>query len=89
MYRKRKRTRTNASVDKEKIKEEIKQELKAEMQNSLLATLGEGYQVVLSPMSNRASRSPATLKRSCASTDNIGFINGTAELTEVHCDDRT
>jgi hypothetical protein len=41
MYRKRKRTRTNALVDKEKIKKEIKQELKAEMQNNLLAMLGE------------------------------------------------
>jgi hypothetical protein len=40
MYRKRKRTRTDASIDKEKIKEEIKQELKAEMQNDLLAMLG-------------------------------------------------
>jgi hypothetical protein len=45
--------------------------------------------MVLSPMSNRASPSPATLKSSCASTD-VGFIDGTAELaTEVCCDDRT
>jgi hypothetical protein len=41
-------------------------------------------------MSNRASPSPATLKRSCTSADNIGLIDGTAELaTEVRCDDRT
>jgi hypothetical protein len=32
MYRKRKRTKTDASVDMKKIKEQIKQELKAEMQ---------------------------------------------------------
>jgi hypothetical protein len=32
MYRKRKRTKTDASVDTEKIKEQIKQELVAEMQ---------------------------------------------------------
>jgi hypothetical protein len=31
MYRKRKRTKTNTSVDMEKIKEQIKQELVAEM----------------------------------------------------------
>jgi hypothetical protein len=46
--------------------------------------------MVLSPMSNRASPSPATLKSSCASADNVGLIDGTAELaTEVRCDDRT
>jgi hypothetical protein len=45
--------------------------------------------MVLSPMSNRASPSPATLKSSCASAD-VGSIDGTAELaTEVRCDDRT
>jgi hypothetical protein len=44
---------------------------------------------VLSPMSNRASPSPATLKSSYASAD-VGFIDGTAELaTEVRCDNRT
>jgi hypothetical protein len=32
MYTKRKRTKTNASVDTEKIKEQIKQELVAQMQ---------------------------------------------------------
>jgi translation elongation factor EF-1beta len=32
MYMKRKRTKTDASVDMEKIKEQIKQELMAEMQ---------------------------------------------------------
>jgi hypothetical protein len=46
-------------------------------------------EVVLSPMSNRASPSPATLKSSCASAD-VGLIDGTVELvTEVRCDDRT
>jgi hypothetical protein len=46
--------------------------------------------MVFSPMSNRASPSSATLKSSCASADNVGLINGTAELaTEVRCDDRT
>jgi hypothetical protein len=44
---------------------------------------------VLSPMSNRASPSPATLKSSYASAD-VGLIDGTAELaTEVRCDNRT
>jgi hypothetical protein len=38
MYRKRKRkrTKTDASVDMEKLKEQIKQELVVEMQNNLL-----------------------------------------------------
>jgi hypothetical protein len=46
--------------------------------------------MVLSPMSNRGSPSPATLKSSCASADNVGLIDNTAELaTEVRCDDRT
>jgi hypothetical protein len=46
--------------------------------------------MVLSPMSNHASPSPSTLKKSCASADNVGLIDGTAELaTEVRCDDRT
>jgi hypothetical protein len=45
--------------------------------------------MVLSPISNRASPSPATLKTSCAPAD-VGLINGTTELvTEVHFDDRT
>jgi hypothetical protein len=45
--------------------------------------------MVLSPMSNRTSPSPATLKSSCASA-NVGLIDGTVELaTEVRCDDRT
>jgi hypothetical protein len=44
---------------------------------------------VLSPISNRASPSPATLKSSCASAD-VGLIDGTVELaTKVHCYDRT
>jgi hypothetical protein len=46
--------------------------------------------VVLSPLSNRASPSPSTLKSSCASADNIGLIDGTAELTmELRYDDCT
>jgi hypothetical protein len=45
--------------------------------------------MVLSPMSNRASPSPATLKSSYVSAD-VGLIDGTAELAmEVRCDDRT
>jgi hypothetical protein len=45
---------------------------------------------MLSSMSNRASPSPATLKSSCASADNVALIDGTAELaTEVRCDHRT
>jgi hypothetical protein len=90
MYRKRKRTKTDASVDMEKIKEQIKQELVAEMrmQNMQMQRCC-CHQMVLSPMSNRASPSPTTLKRSCASAD-VGFIDGTAELaTEVCYDDRT
>jgi hypothetical protein len=42
--------------------------------------------MVLSPMSNHASSSPATLTSSCASADNVSLIDGT---TELHCDDRT
>jgi hypothetical protein len=85
MYRKRKRTKTDASVDTEKIKEQIKQELVAEMQMQNM------HMQRLSPMSNRASPSPTTLKSiSCASADNVGLIDGTAELaTEVRCDDHT
>jgi hypothetical protein len=45
--------------------------------------------MVLSPMSNRVSRSRLTLKSSCASAY-VGLIDGTAELaTKVRCDDRT
>jgi hypothetical protein len=45
--------------------------------------------MVLSPMSNRASPSTATLKSSCAFAV-VGLIDGTAELAmEVRCDDRT
>jgi hypothetical protein len=41
-------------------------------------------------VSNRASPSPATLKSSCASEDNVGLIEGNAKLVmEVYCDDRT
>jgi hypothetical protein len=41
-------------------------------------------------MSNRASRSPATLKSSCASADNVGLIDDTAELAmEMRYDDST
>jgi hypothetical protein len=90
MYRKRKRTRTDTSVDTEKIKEQIKQELVAEtrMQNMQMQR-SCCHQMVLSPMSNHASPSPATQKSSCASAD-VGLIDGTAELaTEVRCDDHT
>jgi hypothetical protein len=67
-----------------KIKEQIKQKLVAEMRMQNMDT-----EVVLSPMSNRASPSPATLKSSYASAD-AGLIDGTAELaTEVRCDDRS
>jgi hypothetical protein len=60
-----------------------------QMQNRLLKRLC-CHQVMFSPVSNRASPSPATLKSSCASADNIGLIDGIAELTmEVRCDDRT
>jgi hypothetical protein len=83
IYRKRKRTKTDASVDTEKIKGQIKQELVAEMQMQRWYC----HQMVFSPVSNRASPSPATLKSSCASADNVGLIDGTAELaTEVRCD---
>jgi hypothetical protein len=45
------------------------------------------HQMVLSPMSNHASPSPATLKSRCASAD-VGLIDGTTELAmEVRCDD--
>jgi hypothetical protein len=41
-------------------------------------------------VSDRASPSPATLKSSCASADNVGLIDGTTYLaTEVRCDNRT
>jgi hypothetical protein len=84
MYKKRKRTKTDASVDTEKIKEQIKQEPVAEMRMQRWCY----HQMALSPVSNRASPSPATLNSSCASTDNIGLIDGTAELAmEVQCDD--
>ena len=40
--------------------------------------------MVFAPVSNRTSPSPAGLKSSCASADNVGLINGTTELsTEV------
>jgi hypothetical protein len=90
MYNKGERTRIDASVDKEQIKEEIKQELKAEMRNDLLAMMAQGYQMVLSPVSNCVIPSPATLKNSCAFIDNVGLINGPVEfLTEVHSGDPT
>jgi hypothetical protein len=85
MYRKRKRTKTDASIDTEKIKEQIKQELVAEMHMQRWCC----HQMVFSPMSNRASPSPATLKSRCVSAD-VGLIDGTTELaTEVRRDDRT
>jgi hypothetical protein len=90
MYRKKKRTKTNASVVTEKIKEQIKQEMVAKMRmENMQMQRWCSHQMVLSPMSNRASHSPTTLKSSCASA-NVSLIGGTAELvTEVHCDDRT
>jgi DNA-directed RNA polymerase subunit N (RpoN/RPB10) len=86
MYRKRKMTKTDASVDTERIKEQIKQELLVEMQmQNMQMQRWCCHQMVLSPMSNRASPSPATLKSSYASTDNVGLIDGTAELaTDVY-----
>jgi hypothetical protein len=91
MYRKRKRTKTDASVDTEKIKEQIKQELVAEMRmENMQMQRWCCYQMVFSPMSNHASPSPTTLKSSCASADNVGLIDGTEELAlEVRYDDRT
>jgi hypothetical protein len=90
MYRKKKRTKTDTSVDTEKIKEQIKQELVAEMRmQNMQMQRWCCHQMVLSPMSDRASPSPATLKSRCASAD-VGLIDGTAELaTEVRCDDHT
>jgi hypothetical protein len=91
MYRKRKRTKTDASVDTKKIKEQIKQKLVVEMQmQNMWKQRWCGHKMVLSPMTNHASPSLATLKSRCASADNVGLIDGTAELaTEVRCDDRT
>jgi hypothetical protein len=41
-------------------------------------------------MSNRARPLPSTWKSCCVFADNVGLIDGTAELvTEVCCDDRT
>jgi DNA-directed RNA polymerase subunit N (RpoN/RPB10) len=90
MYRKKKRRKTDTSVDKEKIKEQIKQELVAEMRmQDMQMQRWCCHQMVLSPMSNRASPSPATLTSSCASAD-VGLIDGTIVLaTEVRCDDHT
>jgi DNA-directed RNA polymerase subunit N (RpoN/RPB10) len=84
MYRKRKRTKTDTSVDMEKVKEQIKQEPVAEMRmQNMQMQRWCCHQMVLSPMSNRTSPSPATLKSSCASA-NVGLIYGTVELaTEV------
>jgi DNA-directed RNA polymerase subunit N (RpoN/RPB10) len=54
MYRKRKRMKTNTSVDTEKIKEQIKQELVAEMRmQNMHMQRWCCHQMVLSPMSNR------------------------------------
>jgi hypothetical protein len=90
MYKKRKRTKTDTSVDTEKIKEQIKQELVAEMRmQNMQMQRWCCHQMVLSPMSNRTSPSPATRKSNCVSAD-VGLIDDTAELpTEVRCDDRT
>jgi hypothetical protein len=91
MYRKRKRTKIDAPVDTKKVKEQIKQELVAELQMQNMQMQRWSYhQMVFSPVSNRASPSPSTLKSSCASVDNVGLIHGTVELvTEVRYDDRT
>jgi hypothetical protein len=84
LYRKRKRASTDSSVDKQQMKEEIKQELKAEMKKDMLDMMARGYQVVFALVSNCTSPSPAGLKSSCASADNVGLINDTTELlTEV------
>jgi hypothetical protein len=85
------RTKTNTSVDTERIKEQIKQELVAEMQmQNMQMQRWCCHQMALLPVSNCASPSPATLKSSCASADNVGLIDGTTELaTEVRCDDHT
>jgi DNA-directed RNA polymerase subunit N (RpoN/RPB10) len=90
MYRKRKMTKTDTSVDTEKIKEQIKQELVAEMRmQNMQMQRWCCNQMVLSPMSYRANPSPAALKSSYASAD-VGLTDGTTELaTEVRCDDRT
>jgi hypothetical protein len=90
MYRKKKMTKTDASVETEKIKDQINLELVAEMRmQNLQIQRWCCHHMVLSPISSRASPSPATLKSSCAPAD-VGLIDGTAELaTEVRCDDRT
>jgi hypothetical protein len=80
------RSSLRISTINKKIKKQIKQELVADMQMQRWCC----HQMVLSPISDRASPSPATLNSSCASADNVGLIDGTAELvTEVSCDDRT
>jgi hypothetical protein len=82
--------KTDTLVDMEKINEQLKQELVAEMRmQNMQMQRWCCHQMVLSPMSNRASPSLATLKRICASAD-VGLIDGTVELAmEVRCDDRT
>jgi DNA-directed RNA polymerase subunit N (RpoN/RPB10) len=89
MYRK-KRTKTDTSIDTEKIKEQIKQELVAEMRmQNMQMQRWCCHQMVLSPMPNHASPSPFTLKSRCVSAD-VGLIDDTAELAmEVRSDDRT
>jgi hypothetical protein len=91
MYRKRKRPKADISVDTAKIKEQIKQELVANMQMyNMQMQRWYGHQMVLSPMSIAQALHTPKLKSSCVSADNVGLIDGTAELTmEVHCDDRT
>jgi hypothetical protein len=87
MYRKKKKTKTDTLVDTEKIKEQIKQELVAKMRmQNMQMQRWCCHEIVLSPMSNRISSSPVTLKSSFASAD-VGLIDGTAELVmEVRCD---
>jgi DNA-directed RNA polymerase subunit N (RpoN/RPB10) len=76
--------KADTSVDAKKIKEQIKQELVVEMRmQNMQMKRWCCHQMVLSPMSNRASPSPTTLNSSCASAD-VGLIDGTTELaTEV------
>jgi DNA-directed RNA polymerase subunit N (RpoN/RPB10) len=80
MYKKRKRMKTDTSVDTKKIKEQIKQELAAEMRmQNMQMQRWCCHQMVLSQMSNHASPSTAAMKSCCAFTD-VGLIDGTTEL---------
>jgi DNA-directed RNA polymerase subunit N (RpoN/RPB10) len=62
--------KTDTSVDMKMVKEQIKQELVAEMRiQNMQMQRWCCHQMVLSPMSNRASPSPSTLKSCCVSVD--------------------